>query len=112
MNNISFGSLKISNNNATREAFKAYTDCLNTARVMNNSFKKVNELTGGIPVEIKGNIIKTTEGDVINLSSYKAKDLLPLAELKIMENDFSTSRARLFGKFCNEIIENAKKIVK
>ncbi len=108
-NSINFGSVNIAHNNNVRLAIKSYMDCMDTARTISDSLQKIKNQTGNFAVEIRGKIKKDKSGDLITIESYNAKQSSLLSKISIQADDYVTSRAELFRKFCDDTIKKIKK---
>lgn len=113
-NNVNFGSLKISPDKVTRRAISNYIDCLDTARIMHDSFAKIGEKTGEIPVLIKGDIIPdkndlTGKNFSIVVSALRGDEDKQLGRILIAKNNIEASRSRLLKRFTQSVLEAVKK---
>ena len=111
LDNVNFGSLKIIRSNSTKNAIEHYADCMDTIRVMADSFDRIKK-DPKVDVTVVGKVVSSPGGDSILFESLKSADNTSLAKISVSSNDFITSRAELFQKFCNETLENLKKLIK
>lgn len=107
-NNMSFGSLKIMQNEATKKAITRYIDCMDTARVMSDSFEKIRQESGNTLVAIRGKILNAKDGESILFETYNTQNSSLLGQILIKASDFLTSRADLFEKFGNDTLRTIK----
>ncbi len=111
-NNVNFGSLKVEPCDITKKAIKGYADCMDTIRIMADSFDRINTQSGETLIEIKGKITPLATSDIISFESFGAPNSSPLSKISIRTDDHKTSRADLFEKFCTDTLNNAKKLFK
>ena len=107
-NSVNFTSLKFSPDAMTKKAISGYVDCMDTARIMYDSFNKIGVETGSNSVVIKG----INEGSSILFSAYdEANPKKVLSSIQIEKGDFKTQRGSLFEKFTSEIVGKIKGLI-